>query len=177
MRHRNAHRSGAKGPDELRQQIEQARHRLGDTVAHMRGRAEVRDRARVRAADLLDKAGAMTGQLRAGAAQAGHGVQDRAARAGHLVQEQAARAGHTAQERMAKAGHLVQERAGHGTHTVRDRALRAGRTARHDLRAPRPVRSVMGTAARHPRPALLLGAAGAAVVGAAVIWRRIDRRR
>ncbi|MFG3016095.1 DUF3618 domain-containing protein [Streptomyces cinerochromogenes] len=155
MRHRNAHRSGAKGPDELRQQIEQARHRLGDTVAHMTGRAEVKDRARVRAVDLMDKAGAMTVQLRAGAAQVGH----------------------SAQERMTKAGHLVQERAGHGTHTVRDRALRAGRTARHDLRAPRPVRSVMGTAARRPRPALILGAAGAAVVGAAVIWRRIDRRQ
>lgn len=177
MRHRNAHRSGAKGPDELRQQIEHARHRLGDTVAHMVGRAEVKDRARVRAADLKDKAGAMTVQLRAGAAQAGHGVQDRAAKAGHLVQAGAARAGHTAQERMAKAGHLVQERAGHGKHTVQDRAVRAGRTAWHDLRAPRPVRSVMGTAARHPRPALIMGAAGAAVVGAAVIWRRIDRRQ
>jgi hypothetical protein len=166
MRHRTPHRSGAKGPDELRQQIEHTRSRLGDTVTQLVSRAEMKDRARVRAADLRDKAGAMTVQLRAGASQAGHGVQDRAAKAGHLVQESAARAGHTAQERMTKAGHLVQER-----------AARAGRTAEHDLRVPRPVRSVMGAAARHPRPALILGAAGAVVVGAAVILRRIDRRR
>ncbi|CUW27673.1 MULTISPECIES: DUF3618 domain-containing protein [Streptomyces] len=186
MRHRNPHRTGAKGPDELRQQIEHARSRLGHRVTRLVDRAEMKGRARTRAADLKDKAGAMTVQLRVGAAQAGHGMQDRAAKAGHLVQDRAARAGHAAQEQMAKAGHraqegmakaghLVQERAGHGKHTLRHGAEHAGRTARHDLRAPRPVRAVMGAAARHPRPSLILGAAGAAVVGAAVIWRRIDR--
>ncbi|WP_225828106.1 DUF3618 domain-containing protein [Streptomyces naphthomycinicus] len=188
MRHSNPHGSGAKGPDELRQQIEHTRNQLGDTVAQLVSRADVKGRARARAADLKDKAGAMTVQLRAGAAQAGHGVQDRAARAGHLVQDRATRAGHGAQERMIKAGHLVQERTGHGGHTLQDRALQAGHTlqdravhagnaVRQDLRVPRPVRRAMGAARRHPRPALVLGAAGAAVVGAAVIWRRIDRSR
>ncbi|GGW18711.1 alanine-rich protein [Streptomyces capoamus] len=171
MTHRKSHGTGAKGPDELRQQIEQTRGQLGDTVAELVGRADVKGRARARAADLRDKAGAMTVQLRVGAAQAGHGVQDRAVKAGHLVQERAARAGHTAQERVTRTGHLVQERTGHGRHALRDRAAHAG----HELRMPRPVRSLVDAALRHPRPALVLGAAGAVVVGAAVVWRRIDR--
>ncbi|MEV5381502.1 DUF3618 domain-containing protein [Streptomyces sp. NPDC052721] len=186
MTHRNPHGSGAKGPDELRRQIEHTRSQLGDTVAQLVGRADVKGRARARAADLRDKAGAMTVQLRAGAAQAGHGVQDRAAKAGHLVQDRAAKAGHlvqdraaqvghTAQDRMSKAGHLVQERAGHSGHALRDRAAHAGHSMEHDTRVPRPVRSAVGAALRHPRPALIVVAAGAAVVGAAVIWRRIDR--
>ncbi|MFJ4949146.1 DUF3618 domain-containing protein [Streptomyces sp. NPDC088760] len=175
MTQRKPHGTGAKGPDELRQQIEHTRSQLGDTVAQLVGRADVKGRARARAADLRDKAGAMTVQLRAGAAQAGHGVQDRAAKAGHLVQDRATRAGHTAQERMAKAGQLVQERAGHGRHTLQDRAVHAGHAMEHDARVPRPVRSAVGAALRHPRPALVLGAAAAAVVGAAVVWRRIDR--
>ncbi|MFE1449871.1 DUF3618 domain-containing protein [Streptomyces olivaceoviridis] len=177
MTHRNPHGSGAKGPDELRRQIEHTRNQLGDTVAQLVDRVDVKGRARARAADLRDKAGAMTVQLRAGAAQAGHGVQDRAAKAGHLVQDRAARAGHTAQERMTKAGHLVQEQAGHGRHALRDRATHAGHTMEHDARVPRPVRSAVSAAMRHPRPALLIGAAGAAVIGAAVIWRRADRCR
>ncbi|MEU2227751.1 DUF3618 domain-containing protein [Streptomyces sp. NPDC018347] len=176
MTHRKPHGSGAKGPDELRRQIEETRGQLGDTVAQLVGRADVKGRALARAADLRDKAGAMTVQLRVGAAQAGHGVQGRAARAGRLMQDHAVRAGHGAQGGMAKAGHLVQERAGQGGHALQDRTLRAGRTARSDTRVPRPVRSALGAASRHPRPALLLCAAGAAVLGAAVIWRRVDRR-
>ncbi|ANP54329.1 hypothetical protein J2Z21_006297 [Streptomyces griseochromogenes] len=62
MTHRNPHGSGAKGPDELRHQIEQARSRLG--------RADVKGRALTRAADLRDKAGAATVQLRSSATQA-----------------------------------------------------------------------------------------------------------
>ncbi|MEU5539929.1 hypothetical protein [Streptomyces sp. NPDC020362] len=62
MTHRIPHGSGAKGPDELRHQFEQARSRLG--------RADVKGRALTRAADLRDKAGAMTVQLRSSASQA-----------------------------------------------------------------------------------------------------------
>ncbi|GHI08612.1 hypothetical protein AQI88_04320 [Streptomyces cellostaticus] len=61
MTHRTPHGSGAKGPDELRHQIEQARNRLA--------RADVKGRALTRAADLRDKAGAMTVQLRSSATQ------------------------------------------------------------------------------------------------------------
>ncbi|MEU0334464.1 DUF3618 domain-containing protein [Streptomyces sp. NPDC006193] len=152
MTHKDAHGAGAKGPDELRRQIERTRGELGDTVAQLVERADVKGRARARAADLKDKAGAMTVQLRVSAAQAGHGVQDRAVQAGH-----------SAQERMARAGHLAQER-----------AVRAGRGLEHDTRVPRPVRAAAGAARRHPGPALTVGVAVAAVLTAAVMWRRGD---
>ncbi|MFF8595760.1 DUF3618 domain-containing protein [Streptomyces sp. NPDC015220] len=90
------HAVGAKGPDELRQQIEQTRSQLGDTVEELAAKADVKGRAKARAADLRDKAGAMTVQLRSTAAQAGHRVQERTAEAGHRAQEKAQRAGHTA---------------------------------------------------------------------------------
>ncbi|WP_081239178.1 DUF3618 domain-containing protein [Streptomyces viridosporus] len=62
---------GAKGPDELRRQIERTRHELGDTVEQLAGKMDVKARARARADDLRDKAGAMTVQLRSSAAHAG----------------------------------------------------------------------------------------------------------
>jgi hypothetical protein len=77
---------GAKGPEELRRQIEQTRSRLGDTVEELAGKADVKGRAMARAADLRDKAGAMTVQLRSSAAQAGHTVQGKATQAGHTVE-------------------------------------------------------------------------------------------
>ncbi|MFG3321988.1 DUF3618 domain-containing protein [Streptomyces sp. NPDC048171] len=79
--------TGAKGPDELRRQIEETRSQLGDTVEELAGKADVKGRAKARAADLRDKAGAMTVQLRSSAAHAGHTVQDRAGRAGHSAEE------------------------------------------------------------------------------------------
>jgi hypothetical protein len=75
-------KGGAKGPDELRQQIERTRGELGNTVEELAGKADVKGRARARAADLRDKAGAMTVQLRSSAAQAGHVVHDKATHAG-----------------------------------------------------------------------------------------------
>ncbi|WP_077801329.1 DUF3618 domain-containing protein [Streptomyces sp. JHA26] len=154
---------GAKGPDELRRQIEQTRSQLGETVEELAGKADVKGRAKARAADLRDKAGAMTVQLRSSAAQAGHTVQEKAGRAGHTVQEKAGRAGHTVQEKAGRAGHAVQEKAGH-----------TGHTAQHRARQPVPerVRGVVRAGKRHPRPVLLAGAAAGAVVAAGVLVRR-----
>ncbi|MBB6416793.1 DUF3618 domain-containing protein [Streptomyces sp. AK010] len=73
---------GAKGPDELRRQIERTRSELGNTVEELAGKVDVKGRAWARAADLRDKAGAMTVQLRSSAAQAGHSVHDRATHTG-----------------------------------------------------------------------------------------------
>ncbi|MBX4176091.1 DUF3618 domain-containing protein, partial [Streptomyces geysiriensis] len=101
---------GAKGPDELRQQIEQTRSQLGDTVEELAGKADVKGRAKARAADLRDKAGAMTVQLRSSAAQAGHTVQGRASRAGHAVQDRAGQAGHAVQDKAGRAGQTVERR-------------------------------------------------------------------
>ncbi|MFF7354594.1 MULTISPECIES: DUF3618 domain-containing protein [Streptomyces] len=160
MRHRIPHGSGAKGPDELRQQIEQARHQLGHTVAQLVGKADVAERARVRAADLKDKAGAMTVQLRVSAAQAGHDMQGRAAKAGHAVQGRAAQAGHAVQGRAAQAGHVVQGRAGRVGHAVEEAV-------------PQPLRGAVRRGMRHPGPILAVGVLGAAAVTAGIAWRRM----
>ncbi|MCP3766130.1 MULTISPECIES: DUF3618 domain-containing protein [Streptomyces] len=61
---------GAKGPDELRREIERTRHELGDTVEELAGKMDVKGQALARVEDLRDKAGAMTVQLRSSATQA-----------------------------------------------------------------------------------------------------------
>ncbi|GAA2276506.1 hypothetical protein GCM10010145_56750 [Streptomyces ruber] len=43
---------GAKGPDELRQQIAETRARLGDTVEELAAKADVKARAQAQMADL-----------------------------------------------------------------------------------------------------------------------------
>ncbi|MGV9393079.1 DUF3618 domain-containing protein [Streptomyces olivaceus] len=98
---------GAKGPDELRRQIEQTRGQLGDTVEELAGKADVKGRAKARAADLKDKAGAMTVQLRSSAAHAGHAVQSRAGRGGQPVEDRTAG---TAGSRGATEWHPPRER-------------------------------------------------------------------
>jgi hypothetical protein len=152
--------TGAKGPEELRQQIERTRSQLGDTVEELAGKMDVKGRARARAADLRDKAGAMTVQLRSSAAQAGHTVHDRATQAGHKVQERAARTGHRAQDRTLRAGQVTQGRAAETGHALE-------RRAEHSV--PGPARPLVMAAIRHPRPVLIAGAALAAIV--VVSWR------
>ncbi|PZT69791.1 DUF3618 domain-containing protein [Streptomyces sp. SW4] len=153
---------GAKGPDELRRQIEQTRSELGDTVEELAGKADVKGRAKARAADLKDKAGALTVQLRSSAAHAGHSVQDRAGRAGHVVQEKA----HVVQEK----AHVLQEKAGRSGQGGRHKAGRTGHAVEHD--APGPVHSAARPGRGRPGPVLVAGAAAGAVVAAGVIWRR-----
>ncbi|MFH8341201.1 DUF3618 domain-containing protein [Streptomyces sp. AM6-12] len=178
MTHRTPHGSGAKGPDELREQIAQTRNQLGDTVAQLVGRADVKGRARARAADLKDKAGAMTVQLRSSASQAGHGAQGRAAHAAHAVKGRAAQAGHAVQGTAARTGHTLQSRAGrHDGQPLRDRALEAGHrvqdkaaVAQRQL-AP-PARKAAEGLRGMPRPVLMAGAAGAIALIAAGMLRR-----
>lgn len=62
---------GAKGPDELRRQIERTRHELGVTVEELAGKMDVKGRAKARADELRDRAGAMKVQMRSSAAHAG----------------------------------------------------------------------------------------------------------
>lgn len=47
---------GAKGPDELRREIERTRHELGDTVEELAGKMDVKARARARADEFKDRA-------------------------------------------------------------------------------------------------------------------------
>ncbi|MFF9409660.1 DUF3618 domain-containing protein [Streptomyces anandii] len=158
----SARATGAKGPDELRQQIEQTRSRLGDTVEELAAKADVKGRAKARAADLRDKAGAMTVQLRSTAAQAGHRAQEKATRAGHLAQERVTHAGHRAQEKASHAGHGVQDRVAQAGHTV-------------EVSVPHSVNDAVEACRRNPRPVMIASAAGALLVTAGVLLFRHNR--
>ncbi|MGW5098343.1 DUF3618 domain-containing protein [Streptomyces nodosus] len=130
---------GAKGPDELRHQIEQTRSRLGDTVEELASKADVKGRAKARAAGLKDRAGAMTGQLRSSAAQAGHRAQEKASRASHTVQERrAAHARHAGHKHPGRAGRGAPAGAGfeEGTEPGTREEAMAGTTATAGPRAP-----------------------------------------
>ncbi|MFE2508969.1 DUF3618 domain-containing protein [Streptomyces naganishii] len=159
----SARATGAKGPDELRQQIEQTRSRLGDTVEELAAKADVKGRAKARAADLRDKAGAMTVQLRSSAVHAGHRAQEKATRAGHRAQEKASHAGHRAQEKASHAGHGVQ-----------DRVAQAGHTVEHSV--PHSVNDAVAVCRRNPRSLMIAGAAGAVLVTAGVLLLRRGRQ-
>ncbi|WP_328693710.1 DUF3618 domain-containing protein [Streptomyces phaeochromogenes] len=102
---------GAKGPDELRRQIQETRGQLGDTVEELAAKTDVKARARARGAELKDKA-----------SEAGHVVQDKAVQAGHVVQSKATR-----------AGHAVQDNVPRPVRTAVTNAVQAGK------RHPRPV--------------------------------------
>ncbi|MFF6998853.1 DUF3618 domain-containing protein [Streptomyces sp. NPDC008313] len=82
----DAHASGAKGPDELRRQIAETRTQLGDTVEELAAKADVKARAKVRAAELRHRADEKKARLRGRASHAGHAVQDKAVHAGQVVQ-------------------------------------------------------------------------------------------
>ena len=135
---------------------------------------DVKGRARARAADLRDKAGAMTVQLRSSAAQAGshRPVHDRATHAGHKVQDKAVKSGHKVQDKAVESGHKVQDRTLQAVTSPRARLRR--RVPRwsgggRERSVPQPARPLVLAAVRHPRPALIVGAALAAVV--VVSWR------
>ncbi|GAB2775282.1 hypothetical protein GCM10027073_05050 [Streptomyces chlorus] len=99
---------GAKGPDEMRREIERTRHELGDTVEQLAGKMDVKGNALARVEDLRDKAGAMTVQLRSSATQA--------RLAGTRKPWPVMIAGGTAAGLAATAGMAVLRRRGTGTH-------------------------------------------------------------
>ncbi|MEV2191494.1 DUF3618 domain-containing protein [Streptomyces phaeochromogenes] len=140
---------GAKGPDELRREIQETRGQLGDTVEELAAKADVKARARARGAELKGKA-----------SEAGHAVQDKATEAGHVVQGKAVEAGHVVQDKAVQAGHVVQSRATRAGHAVQDNVPLPVRTA---------VTNAVQAGKRHPRPVLI---AGAGVVVAAGLLRR-----
>jgi len=141
---------GAKGPDELRRQIQETRGQLGDTVEELAAKADVKGRARARGAELKGKA-----------SEAGHVVQDKATEAGHAVQGKAVEAGHVVQDKAVQAGHVVQDKATRAGHVVQDNVPRPVRTA---------VTNAVQAGKRHPGPVLIAGAG--AVVAAGLLRRR-----
>ncbi|MFF3614784.1 DUF3618 domain-containing protein [Streptomyces sp. NPDC002580] len=64
-------------PDELREQIEQTRHDLGETVQALADKTDVKARARQRAGELKRQATVKAGELRVHGAKAVSQVQDK----------------------------------------------------------------------------------------------------
>ncbi|NKQ27960.1 DUF3618 domain-containing protein [Streptomyces galbus] len=92
----NGRANGAEGLGEVRQQAQGAGTRLGRAVGELAGKAahaDVTGRARVRAADLMDRAGALTVQLEAGAGRARLVARQRLTRLGRNGPVEVSRAG------------------------------------------------------------------------------------
>ncbi|MFJ5775327.1 DUF3618 domain-containing protein [Streptomyces sp. NPDC093094] len=64
-------------PERLREQVEEIRHELGETVGALAARSDVKARAQRKAADVRQHASATAGQLRTRAAGLAHQVQDK----------------------------------------------------------------------------------------------------
>lgn len=92
----------AGGTEELREQVEQTREELGDTVAQLAAKADVKQRAQ-------DKAAETKAQVQSKAAETKAQVQDKAAEAKAQVQDKAAEAKAQVQQTVAKVAEGVKE--------------------------------------------------------------------
>ncbi|MFE5402693.1 DUF3618 domain-containing protein [Streptomyces sp. NPDC056580] len=119
----------AESPDELREQVENTRRELGDTVEALAAKAdvkartkekaaEVKDQAAVKAGELKERAALKAGQARAAAAQAVSRVQEKLP---DPVREQAAQvAGQAGQVWEEKVPEPVRARTAQGARMARD---------------------------------------------------------
>ncbi|WP_063736933.1 DUF3618 domain-containing protein [Streptomyces sp. RTd22] len=67
----------AAGPEELREQVEQTRQKLGETVNALAAKTDVKGGAKEKAADVKRQAGAKAEELKTKAADAASQVQDK----------------------------------------------------------------------------------------------------
>ncbi|AVV43315.1 DUF3618 domain-containing protein [Streptomyces sp. ID05-04B] len=149
-------------PAGLRRQIERTGRQLGSAAGELVARADVRGRAGTRAADLLDRAGAVSVQLRSTASEARRHVRERAGRPGHARDGRASRA-----SALAAAAQLPSRRTAYAGHTAR---------AAHIARPPRAAHADVRFGPRRPRRVMLAGAAAVTLVAAGAIGRGRIRR-
>ncbi|MFG2717734.1 DUF3618 domain-containing protein [Streptomyces sp. NPDC048416] len=142
----------AAGSDELREQVERTREELGRTVEALAAKADVKGRARDKAAEVRRRAAARAAELKVRTAEVAHQVQDKVP---DPVKDKAARAAGVARTAVAQAGRVGEE-------TDLEASPDA---ARHTL-------ARAGRAARDHR-ALLLAAGGATVV----VWLAYRRTK
>ncbi|WP_432075274.1 DUF3618 domain-containing protein [Streptomyces wuyuanensis] len=128
----------ASDAEELREQVEQTRHELGQTVQALADKADVKARGQAKAAEVKDRAVHTAGELRHKAAEGAARLRDSLP---GTVTEKASRTAGQAHAAATKAGHIWDEK------------------------APEPVRAKAAQATRVARryPALLAAAAAAAV--------------
>ncbi|MET7608382.1 DUF3618 domain-containing protein [Streptomyces avermitilis] len=144
----------ASSPEQLRKQIEQTRHELGETVEDLAAKTDVKARAQEKATALKEQAGAkaaeLTGQVKAKAAETAHLVQDKLP---DPVKDKATAAAEQVKAKAGQAGQVWQDK------------------------APEPVRAKAHQgveAARANRTALIV--VGSVAVAAWLLLRRRGRR-
>ncbi|WP_028805667.1 DUF3618 domain-containing protein [Streptomyces sp. 142MFCol3.1] len=98
----------AETPAELREQVEQTRHDLGETVAALAAKADVKARTQDKVAEVKDQAAAKAGALKAKATEAASRVQDKLP---DPVKDKAAQATEQAHTKAVQAGRLWEEKA------------------------------------------------------------------
>ncbi|WP_055564377.1 DUF3618 domain-containing protein [Streptomyces atriruber] len=174
---------GAKGPDELRRQIEETRGSLGETIEELAAKADVKARARERAAAVKDHVQGTAAQVKDKVTEQAARAKDKAtAEAGHArsaTAEGAARAKGKAAEGAGRAKGAVLEgkaRAERYPAVVQAEEKVAGAARRVQDGTPEPVRAaasgVVRTGGRHPRT---VAAAGVGVLVACLVLRRRKR--
>ncbi|MFE5111425.1 DUF3618 domain-containing protein [Streptomyces sp. NPDC056663] len=113
--------------DELREQVEQTRHELGDTVQSLADKADVKARAQEKAAALKEqtmaKAVELTGQAKAKAAEASQVLQDNVPDA---VKDKAAAAAAQLRATASQAGQVWQGKAPEPVRNNRTPLIAAG---------------------------------------------------
>ncbi|WP_333773471.1 DUF3618 domain-containing protein [Streptomyces sp. IBSBF 3136] len=77
----------AQSPEELREQIENTRHELGDTVQALAAKTDVKARAQEKAAEIKDQAALKAGELKEQAALKAEQVKVKATEAASRVQD------------------------------------------------------------------------------------------
>jgi hypothetical protein len=124
----------AADPEELREQVEQTRHELGETVQEPAARTDVMARAQHKAATLKEQAGARTAELteqaRTKAAEAAHLVQDKLP---EPVKDKCSAAAHHVKTTAGQAAHLMQDKAPEPVRHTAERGARAARDNRTTL--------------------------------------------
>lgn len=86
--------------DALRQEIERTREQLGETVEQLAGKADVKSRARAKAAELTGRVKSTVAQSRARAAERAGGIRGQLAGTSGAVRQKAATAGGTGKSQL-----------------------------------------------------------------------------
>ncbi|MFD8735971.1 DUF3618 domain-containing protein [Streptomyces sp. NPDC059618] len=120
----HADRPSAPGPDHLREQIEQTRHDLGQTVQALADKTDVKARAQHRAGELKEQAVDKADEVKAQAAEAATQVQDRLP---DSVKDTAAQAAEQVRSATARAGRMWAEKA---PEPLRQQTARSAQLAR-----------------------------------------------
>jgi Protein of unknown function (DUF3618) len=135
---------------QLREEIEQTRERLGETVEQLAAKADVKGRARAKVAGLTGRVKGSTARVRAKAGERGAGVRGQVAGKSLMARQKAAAAGGTAKAQLQARAVPVWEA------------------------APEPVRRtvVKGASAAKQRRVPLMAAAATLAAGYLVLWRK-----